>query len=161
MKSSLLRQFVGRENMSACVTFKGENGEIVLDILNYENPGALNLEDCNWLRGTLRAQAGPFSGAIELGITTKELAELHSRLAASVLTMGDEIHFATMEAWTGSLIWSFERSGAAVVYGFLRSRRAEGNALQYELRTDPISLERAVQDLLRITELYSVKRVLT
>jgi hypothetical protein len=146
--------------MSACVTFKGENGEIVLDILNYENPGALNLEDCNWLRGTLRAQAGPFSGAIELGITTKELAELHSRLAASVLTMGDEIHFATMEGdWEFNL--SFERSGAAVVYGFLRSRRAEGNALQYELRTDPISLERAVQDLLRITELYSVKRVLT
>ncbi len=132
--------------MDTRTVLKGDKGEVALEILNYENPGASSVEDSNWLRAVLHVHAGPFSGAIEFGMTTEELSLLYDQLSASTSTLSGKIRYATTEGnW--ELNVEFERSGSAIVSGVVTPRQAAGNALHYELLSDPISLEAAVKDL--------------
>jgi hypothetical protein len=145
--------------MGTRTVLKGDKGEVALEILNYENPGALSLEDSNWLRAVLHVHAGPFSGAIEFGMTADELSLLYDQLAASTSTLSGRIRFATTEGnW--ELNVDFERSGTAIMSGVVTPRQAGGNALHYEFLSDPINLEAAVRDLQRMTKEYPVKTAL-
>ena len=142
--------------MSMRTVLKGDRGELALEILDYENPRAQSVEDSNWLRANLTIQAGPFSGSIEFGLTTDELAVLSSQLSTVMSSLSGQVRFATMEGnWMLNV--DFERSGTAIVSGMMTSNRTLGNKLLYELRADPIALEPVVGDVARMTSMYPVR----
>jgi hypothetical protein len=145
--------------MSESALIRGDAGELRLEILGYENPHATNVDDRNWLQARLEITGGPFSGSIELAITAFELAGLHQQLAEVTKSLIGSIRFETMESnWLLNL--DFERTGTAVVSGMVIQNQAESNSLQYEFRTDGITLEGMVRDLGKMVAEFPVRQAI-
>lgn len=134
---------------------KGHKGQIALDVKGYENPHASDPEDRKWLRATLEVHGGPFYGSIAIGLTIVEIERLYRLLEESLRTLNAGVHFVTVEGnWTINM--GFERTGAVVVTGTVTPDEGEGNALNYQFSTDPITLESAVLDLSKVVRQYSL-----
>ena len=144
--------------MCAQAKLRGSGGEIVLSILGYENISAGSVDDANWLRAQLDVRSGPFYGSVECAITTYELLLLQSQLVVALKTLTTAVHFGTMEDnWQAD--FTFERSGTATVVGTIIPTHSRRAALQYEIETDPISLETWVRELAELQREYPVKEV--
>ena len=139
--------------MSNQITIKGDEGEIILQILGRENVNASNLCDANWLRTTLSVRASSFSGTIEIGLWVPELVALRDRLEAILRNLTDGLQFESMESnWKFNV--AFEITGAVIISGSVRKELTQDNMLHYEFRSDPISLELVARDIRRVTEAY-------
>jgi len=136
---------------------KGDKGLLRLEVLGYENAHAQHSDDANWLQARLEVAGGPFSGSIAIALTSNELSLLYQQLTEATQTLKGEFLFENMEGnWVMSL--TFERTGTAIVRGKVTPYPAEENSLQYEFRTDGITLEGVVRDLHRMSAEFPIKR---
>jgi hypothetical protein len=62
--------------MTETARIKGDDGEIKIQVIGYENPQAKDIDDRNWLRVRLEIKAGPFSGSTEIAMMTTEILGL-------------------------------------------------------------------------------------
>ena len=145
--------------MDNSVVFLGDKGKLRLDVLDYENKSAKAVDDANWLRAKLDVEAGPFTGTVSFGLTAVELDRLYQELAAATEALRGVVAFQNMEG-NLSIQLEFQRTGTATLRGVITPYPAEANALHYEFRSDPISLEAAVKGLKRLVDHFPVKRAI-
>jgi hypothetical protein len=144
--------------MSTLAIIRGDEGQIALEILGYENVQAQSVDDSNWLRAKLEVRGGPFSGAITFAMTAPELLLLHQQVESATKTLTGSVHFQTMEGnWALNL--NFERSGGTIISGTVTSDPGQKNVLHYEFRSDGISLESLVQALGKLVAQYPARDV--
>jgi hypothetical protein len=142
--------------MNNLAIIRGDEGQIALEILGYENSQAQSVEDSNWLRAKLEVRGGPFSGAITFAMTAPELVLLYQRVGSATKTLTGSVHFQTTEGnWVLNLV--FERGGGAIISGEVTSDPGQKNVLHYEFRSDGISLETLVQALGKLVAQYPVR----
>ena len=145
--------------MGNTALLQGDKGQIKLEVIDYENRQPKTIEDANWLRAILHIEAGPFSGSVNLALTTGELELLHEKIAASGVSLKDVVDFTSMEG-NLQLKVEFDRTGVASVTGIVTPDQAGENAIQYGFHTDPITLERAAHEFGRLTNQFPVKRLI-
>lgn len=142
--------------MGNLAIIRGDEGQIALEILGYENVQAQSVDDSNWLGAKLEVRGGVFSGAITFAMTAPELALLYQRVGSATKTLAERVHFQTTEGnWVLNL--NFERSGGAVISGTVTPDPVQKNVLHYEFRSDGISLESLVQALGKLVAQYPVR----
>lgn len=142
--------------MSNLAIIRGDEGQIALEILGYENAQAQSVDDANWLRAKLQIRGGPFSGAITFAMTAHELLLLYREVESATKTLTGSVGFQNMEGnWAMNL--NFERGGGGIISGSVTSDPGQKNVLHYELHSDGISLEGFVQALGRLAAQYPVR----
>lgn len=143
--------------MTHSATIRGDEGHLKLEILGYENPHSMDVDDANWLNARLESQAGPFNGSFKLALTAFELDFLYQQLAKAAKSLSQGFDFTSMEG-NFSLRLEFSKTGTATLQGVVTPRENEGNALHFRFNSDPITLEATLRELGRLVEHFPAKQ---
>ena len=143
--------------MNNTALIRGDEGQLRLEILDYENTQAQTIHDANWLRVAVDVKAGPFSGSIGLALSAVELKTLYLELSRATETLTGSIDFTSME---GNLCLKvdFGRTGVVLMRGVVTPNEPEGNELHFQFHTDPAALEGAVQEFKRLAVQFPAKQ---
>lgn len=143
--------------MNRTVTIAGHGGKIVIEVFGYENAGASNYDDANWLTAKLSVEIGAFAGSFRVGLRTPELEALYREMDAAVSSLSGGFSFESTEGDL-KLDGRFGRGGSVELAGVVRPAFELGAALHYCFESDQSYLSRAVEDLKLLIREFPVKK---
>jgi hypothetical protein len=145
--------------MSNTVTFAGNGGKIVIEVIGYEIPAPSGADlkdgawDANWLSARLKAEAGSFCGTFWLSLQTPELTGLCAELERATDSMSGQATFTNLENDL-KLTISFGQRGAAEIAGVLTPGGSSPGTLHFQFQSDQSYLVRSVEDLKCLTRQF-------
>jgi len=133
------------------VPIAGSGGSITIEVLGYENPGAGNDSDANWLRSKVRVVVGPFSGEVDAALTTQDFVYFERELTEMLRTLEGKATFQTDEDWLRFEIGMGSR-GTATVSGAVKAGGGTQASLRFWFETDQSFLAQTKRALAEVAE---------
>jgi hypothetical protein len=125
--------------MSITVEIKGEDGHATIQVERYERLYTSNVDDANWLTGSVAIRAQEFSCQIDLSLRTDELARFQADLHDCLKRLDGSATFSTLEQ-TLALKLEFGRRGGVSITGSARSMRKTKTSMSFSFQSDQSAL---------------------
>ncbi len=138
------------------VPIEGTGGSISIDVLGYENAGASNESDANWLRSRTRVVAGSFAGEIDAALTTQDFAYFARELTEMLRTLTGKATFQTDEDRLRFEVEMRSR-GIATVSGAVKANDVPRASLRFSFETDQSFLAQTKRALSEVAERFPVQ----
>ncbi len=133
-------------------------GEIEIEVFDYENPAAQNIDDASWLNSQITVKAALFLGAFRTSLTTWDVKALLEQMIGALKNLSGEVSFKTTEGDL-TLNVAFSRRGTAEVKGSVQPHGTPKTTLQYHFEVEPSALEEMVRALKAISERFPAKQI--
>ncbi len=129
---------------------------VTIEVIDYENGAAENVDDANWLLCYVIVKAGVFSGEYQGSFTTGDFAEFHRQLAAALERLDGTASFETMEDALRISV-EIKRNGEATISGVARTMDMPGTNLSFSLVSDQSCLAHTCSQLESVVRTFPVK----
>jgi len=135
-----------------------DDTQVGVQVSGYENEGATNADDANWLRATIQVEHGGLEGSQSCALMTYDFAAFRDSLTRMVSGESQSSRFCTDEEWLELSLTAGPRGNVDVV-GRLRVDAGSGSGLEFSFATNLPAMERLLSDITSLLEFVPVKEV--
>jgi hypothetical protein len=134
----------------------GPSAQCSIEVLGYENPGAQDPSDANWLSCRVTVKAHSFCAECSASFTAQDFSEFGEQLSAVMRRMGGTAAFQTDEDVL-SLSIDVRKTGTAQVTGTLRVVGSPSATLSFGFESDQTFLSETQRQLEALTRAFPAK----
>lgn len=142
--------------MSAQVEIKGHGGCVVLSVDGYENPGAQDVSDANWLSCGVRLTVAGVSASVAASFGTRDFARFLEQLERVAADLKGVARFETDEEAL-SIKVELAGRGTGTISGVLRVSEHATATVEFSFDSDQTFLVQAITELRSLHGEFPVK----
>lgn len=135
----------------------GNGGSISIEVFGYENAGASDTSDANWLRSRVSVVAGPFSGRFDAALTTQDFARFARELANMLRTLQGTAAFQTDEEWLSFEVVMGPR-GTCTVSGAAKTTAGSRASLRFAFESDQSWVAQTLRAVAEVVDSFPVRQ---
>lgn len=142
--------------MAESIVIAGNMAKLVIEVSGYENPGASDPFDANWLSCHVVLRIGAFSGSMAAAFTTQDFARFLDEMGTSLRSFSGAASFMTYEEML-RLSLQFEKTGLVLVSGVVQDFGPPKVAFTFSFESDQSFLSETCKQLERVVRRFPVK----
>jgi hypothetical protein len=129
---------------------------VAIEVMDYENAAAENIDDANWLLCYVTLKASVFSGRYRTSFTTEDFAKFHRELASAVERLDGTATFETIEDALRISV-EIKPNGEATITGVATTMDMPRTSLSFSFVSDQSCLAQTCSQLKSILRTFPVK----
>lgn len=133
----------------------GNSASLTINVLAYENSGASNFSDANWLKCYVQLESVDCSFGMPIACTTEDVKCFHDEFDALLESLKGEAAFLTDEGAIGVNL-KVDSTGGITVKGFLKRVDMPRLEINFEFESDQSEMGKALWKLRDIRRKFPV-----